>query len=150
MLHESAEILLVEDDPAHAAVIERAVRARRPTATLRVVTSAREAIDYLMCDGAYVSRTRSSDPKLVMVDLEHSVPEGLEVVRRLKSSPRAKRIPIVFLTNRGAEEALELYGLGANSHIVKPEPGALEEAARSITDYWLGLNEPPVYVPDPD
>lgn len=71
-------------------------------------------------------------PKADLVLLDIMLPEidGLEVCRRLKSSPQTSGIPIIMLTAK-AEEIDRVLGLemGADDYVVKPFPCASSSRA---------------------
>lgn len=70
-------------------------------------------------DGEY--RPPDGYPRLVILDLKLPRVSGLEVLRRLKASPRTKWIPIVVMTSSQEEsDLIESYDLGANGYVVKP------------------------------
>ncbi len=61
---------------------------------------------------------RSSDPDLVVLDLMLPKLNGLEVCRRMQAE---RRVPLIMLTARGAEEErLVGLGIGADDYVVKP------------------------------
>jgi two-component system response regulator len=65
------------------------------------------------------------------------------VLRRIKSHPEAKKIPVVILTSSSEEEDIvESYRLGVNSYIRKPvDFNQFTEAVNQIGLYWLLLNK---------
>lgn len=67
---------------------------------------------------------RSKLPSLIVLDLMLPGMDGLEVCRRLKSSPKTGHIPIVMLTAK-AEETDIIMGLelGADDYVTKPFSG---------------------------
>jgi len=69
----------------------------------------------------------------------------LEVLRRLKSDPRTRTIPVVVLTSSQEQsDVIESYGLGVNSFIVKPVD--FEQFSATVQElglYWLLRNHPP-------
>ena len=73
------------------------------------------------CTGAYANRSISKGPKIILLDLNLPLVDGLEVLRRIKADERTQAIPVVVLTSsREARDTAESYRLGANSYIVKP------------------------------
>ena len=83
-------------------------------------------------------------PALVLLDLNLPRVEGLEVLRRIRSDPRTRLLPVVILTSsREERDIIEGYSLGANSYVRKPVNfDEFLEAARQLGLYWLLLNEP--------
>jgi two-component system response regulator len=60
-------------------------------------------------------------PQVVLLDLELSKVQGLEVLRQLKADPRTRMIPVVVLTPlRKDPRCREASRLGAEDCLVKP------------------------------
>ena len=76
---------------------------------------------------------------------KHRIANRIEVLRRIKSDPRTRTIPIVVLTSsREEKDLLESYSLGVNSYIVKPvDFDQFSDCLRDIGMYWLLSNAPP-------
>ncbi len=67
---------------------------------------------------------RSKLPNLIVLDLMLPGIDGLEVCRRLKSSPKTGRIPIVMLTAKGEDtDVVTGLELGADDYVTKPFSG---------------------------
>lgn len=86
---------------------------------------------------------RESYPQMIIISLR-SVPEnGLEVLRRLKSHPDFREIPVVVLSEFATAGLVkQCYQMGANSFIQKPDNG--EKAIsriRSFLNYWFNVVE---------
>jgi len=60
-------------------------------------------------------------PNLILLDIMIPEPNGLEVLKEIKSNPDTAKIPVVFLTAKGTDidEVLGLE-LGADDYIIKP------------------------------
>lgn len=71
--------------------------------------------------------------------------DGLEVLEKVRSDKRTKRVPVIILTSsREERDIVESYELGVNSYIVKPvDFEQFAEAIKQVGFYWLLLNEPP-------
>lgn len=134
---ETADILLIEDNPSDAELTLRALKQRNLANQVHLCRDGAEALDYF---------TRlPSTPKVVLLDLKLPKVDGLEVLRVIKSDARTRAIPVVVLTSSREEPDISrAYDLGANSYIVKPVD--FEAFARAVADvglYWLLLNHPP-------
>ena len=72
--------------------------------------------------------------------------DGIEVLRRIKSDPALKTIPVVVLTSsREEHDVLRTYDLGVNAYVVKPVsfPDFME-AVQSLGQFWGVINEVPL------
>ena len=134
-------ILLVEDNPDDEALTIRALRRNNIANDLFVARDGAEALEYLF-------GTASASPPLpavVLLDLKLPKVDGLEVLRRIRSEPGTRLLPVVVLTSSSEERDLvDSYSLGANSYVRKPVDFVqFTEAVRQLGVYWLLLNEPP-------
>lgn len=97
---------------------------------------AKEGFD---CDAVYngqeaIEKAQATLPDLVLLDLMLPEVDGLEVCKRLKSSPQTEHIPIVMATAR-SDEADIVTGLelGADDYITKPfSPKVLVARVRAV------------------
>lgn len=138
-------ILLVEDNPSDVALTRRALARSGIANPLFAVEDGREALDYLLCEGAWADRNPADTPVVILLDLKLPRIDGLEVLRRVKSHPALRRIPVVILTSSNeADDRAAGYDLGANSYIRKPvEFEQFAEMIRQLGLYWLVINERP-------
>jgi CheY-like chemotaxis protein len=117
---DSVTILLVEDDPGHARLIEKNLRRGRITNELIIIRDGKEAEDYLFGEGKYSGFQRPSQ-LLVLLDLNLPVKDGFQILQRLKSDERKKLIPVIVVTSTDdSREVLRCYELGCNVFITKP------------------------------
>jgi CheY-like chemotaxis protein len=142
---EEVTILLVEDDPGHARLIEKNLRRSNVTNKIDHVTDGQQAVDYLFCEGEYADKKNHPTPLLVLLDLNMPVLDGYQVLERMKSHERTKRIPVIILTTTDdAREVSRCYELGCNVYITKPvDYDQFSEAMRK-----LGLFLLVVMIPD--
>jgi two-component system, OmpR family, KDP operon response regulator KdpE len=99
-------ILVIEDDPAIAAVVADALRR-----TARLVRRAATAAEGL-------AAVRENPPELIVLDLGLPDLDGLVVCRSLREETRA---PIVVLSARhGERDTVQLLNAGADDYITKP------------------------------
>lgn len=123
--HPSADtqdvvILLAEDDPGHARLIEKNLRRASIANKIIVVTNGQEAVDYIFEHEKTTGQPRPL-PLLVLLDLNMPVLDGYQVLQRMKADERTKRIPIVVLTTTSdPREVSRCYDLGCNVYVTKP------------------------------
>ncbi|MFA6957736.1 MAG: response regulator [Thermoanaerobaculia bacterium] len=138
-------ILLVEDNPSDIALTKRAMEKNRITNELIVMEDGKSALDYLFGEGEWAGRAPSSRLAVVLLDLKLPKIDGLTVLRRIRSDPRTRRLPVVVLTSSVEEQDLAAsYDLGVNSYIRKPvDFEKFVDAVGHLGMYWLLLNELP-------
>ena len=138
-------ILLVEDNPDDEELTLRALSRNNIGNQVVVVRDGQEAIDWLEGTGPYATRNPNDVPALILLDLKLPKIDGLDVLRRLRATPRTAIVPVVILTSsrEDRDRASGYYG-GANSYVQKPvDFTSFVDAVRQLGMYWLMLNEPP-------
>jgi CheY-like chemotaxis protein len=138
---EDHDILLIEDNPLDAELTLVGLRENELGLKTTWIADGEQAVDYLFRRGAYTERT-GSDPRLILLDLKMPRMDGMEVLKRLKSDERTKRIPVVMMTSSREEaDVTRSYDLGVNSYVVKPvDFQVLREVAQQAGFYWLMIN----------
>ena len=141
---QEVAILLVEDDPGHARLIEKNLHRSNVTNDLITVSDGQQALDYLFGEGEYAEWERPS-LLLVLLDLNLPVLDGYQVLERMKADERTKRIPVVVLTTTDdAREVSRFYELGCNVYVTKPVD--YEQFSKAVCK--LGLFLSVVTIPD--
>jgi CheY-like chemotaxis protein len=140
------EIFLVEDDPDDLEMTRRALRKANLANHIRVARDGAEALEFIYGSGANVGQPPAKKPKLILLDLKLPKIDGLEVLKRLKSNPFTRMIPVVVLTSsKEQRDVVESYQLGVNSYIVKPVNfEGFAAAVQELGMYWLLLNQSPI------
>jgi len=129
------EILLVDDNPADAALVREALGQSAHSSQLTHLQDAESAVAYLR------SGTNSTThPDLIMMDLNLPRKDGRALLAELKSDEALRRIPIVvFSTSQSERDISRSYELGANCYVTKPvELQGFFTAIRHILDFWYG------------
>jgi two-component system response regulator len=139
------ELLIVEDNDQDLELALRALKKARISNRIEVARDGVEALDFLFSENYHQSRTINNQPKLVLLDLKLPKVSGIEVMERIKSDPRTKKIPVVVLTSSNQDTDIErCYQLGVNSYIVKPvDFKRFATAVQELGMYWLLLNQTP-------
>jgi len=110
-------ILLIEDDPGHAKLIEKNVRRAGVVNEIVHLADGTSALAHLFERG----ELRKADPMLVLLDLNLPDMSGIDILARIKADPALKRTPVIVLTT--TDDKLEIqrcYDLGCNVYITKP------------------------------
>ncbi|MBN1255377.1 MAG: response regulator [Deltaproteobacteria bacterium] len=145
-MHEinDVTILLAEDDPGHARLIEKNLRRANIKNEIVFSTNGQEALDYLFCEGSY-ENNKHGGHLLMLLDLNMPVLDGYQVLQRMKTDERTKRIPVIVLTTTDdPREVSRCYDLGCNVYVTKPvDYEQFSEAIRK-----LGLFLLVVMIPD--
>jgi len=143
---KSKHILLVEDNPDDVELTLMSFRENKIINDVVVMRDGVEALDYLFATGDHAERDRNDLPELILLDLKLPRLSGIEVLKRLRSDPLTRLIPVVVLTTSNEEADITAsYGLGANSYVRKPvEFAEFVEVVRNLGFYWLLLNQSPL------
>jgi two-component system response regulator len=136
-MRNTAEILLVEDNPNDAELAIRALKKNNLANNLVHLEDGQEALDYLYDEN-------NEMPKLILMDVKMPRVDGIEVLRKLKSDEKKKVIPVVMLTSsKEDKDIIEAYNLGVNAYIVKPVD--FDQFVKAVTQlgfFWMILNQP--------
>ncbi len=110
---EDVIIVLAEDDPGHARLIERNLRAVITNKFIRF-SNGKEALDYLRLEEL------PDQQHLLLLDLNMPVMDGYQVLWHLKADQRTVLIPVIVLTTTDdPQEIQRCYELGCNAYVVK-------------------------------
>ncbi|MFH1968141.1 MAG: response regulator [bacterium] len=103
-------ILIIEDDAFLRDLISKKLSSAGFTAS--------EATD----GEAGLKKAKEEKPSLILLDLLLPVPDGFEILSRLKQDPETSSIPVVILSNLGQKEDVDKgLGLGANDYLIKAQ-----------------------------
>ena len=120
MIANPVTILLIEDDPGHARLIEKNVRRAGVNNTIVPLTDGTAALAHLFETDAAGQR-RVQLPMLVLLDLNLPDMSGTDILARIKADELLRRAPVIVLTT--TDDSVEIqrcYDLGCNVYITKP------------------------------
>ncbi len=139
------EILLCEDNKRDADLTMRALKRKNLANNIIWVENGEEAIDYLFAEGENKEMAVQNTPRVILLDLKMPKVDGMEVLKKVRSHPDTKHIPVVVLTSSQEEkDIIKSYDLGVNSYIVKPvDFKKFMDSVSEVGFYWLLLNKPP-------
>jgi CheY-like chemotaxis protein len=131
--HCSVTMVLVEDDPGHARLLERNVRRAHITNDIVVLRDGQQAVEYFFPQGEDGAAGRVL-PLLILLDLNLPGVDGYQVLARLKANERTRRIPVIMLTTTDdPRDIARCYDLGCNVYMTKPvEYEQFAEAIRKL------------------
>jgi two-component system, response regulator len=137
---QQVDVLLVEDNQDDVELALHAFKKHRFANVVHVCRDGVEAVEYLFGEGSC-----ELPPRLILLDFKMPRLNGLEVLERVRSEERTKRVPVIMLTASDEEpDMARSYDLGANSYIVKPvDFGQFSEVVLQLGLYWLLLNQVP-------
>jgi len=135
---EAVTIVLIEDDPGHARLIEKNIRRAGVNNEIRHFENGTAGLEHLLDNG--------HAPTLVLLDLNLPDMSGTQILEKLKSNDGTKHVPVIVLTTTDDKvEIQKCYDLGCNVYITKPvDYDAFATAIRQ-----LGLFLSVMKVPDP-
>ncbi len=145
MTETIVDILLVEDRVEDAELTLMGLKKYNLVNKIDWVKDGEEALEYLFATGRYASRSKSSKPKLILLDLKMPKIDGIQVLKAIREDADLKNIPVVVLTTSNEERDLSrAYDQGVNAYILKPvEFDNFIEAMRSMGMFWMLLNKRP-------
>jgi two-component system, response regulator len=108
------EILLIDDDPDDAELTIHTLKRNHIVNHLFYLDDGEKALEFLYSDS-------TPTPRLILLDLRMPRVDGIQILRKLKSDPDKKKIPvIVLISSREGKNYLESHQIKADAYIVKP------------------------------
>lgn len=137
-LLDSADILIVEDNPGDARLIKEVLNDSKLFNSLHLVNDGVEAMSFLKNEGKY---SKMPKPDLIILDLNLPKKDGREVLAEIKADENLKHIPVVIMTISQAEEdILKTYKLHANCYITKSiDLNEFIKVIKSIEVFWFSI-----------
>lgn len=128
-------VLIVDDTPIHTWLVQKAFNAYGANRT-RVARTGKEALVVLGIETQTPAEMSCYD--LIVMDLRLPDMPGLELIRRVRSDPHRRLVPIVVMTYQDADtELLRCLEAGANAFVPKPETQeGFRQAVFRIADFW--------------
>ena len=130
---EAVTILLVENDPGHAVLIEKNLRRGGIANTIVTVDDGQKAVDFLLHRDGHRSDGNTT-PLVILLDLNMPSLDGYQVLKIIKNDERTRQIPVIMLsTTDNPAEVAKCYELGCNVYITKPvEYEAFSKAIQNL------------------
>jgi two-component system, response regulator len=133
------EILLIDDDPDDAELTIHTLKKNNIANHLLHIDDGEKALEFLYSDG-------NPTPRIILLDLRMPRVDGIQILRKLKSDPEKKNIPVVVLiSSREGKNYVESQHLKADAYLVKPvEFKKFLTVVSEIGLGWKLLNSPMV------
>ena len=135
---DSADVLLVEDNPGDVRLTEEAFKEGKINNTLHVTTDGIEAVDFLHQRDEFAD---APCPDIVLLDLNLPRKNGDEVLAEIRDDSDLAHLPVIILTSSEAQEDIvKSYEQQANAYLTKPvDPAEFIEVVRSLQHFWLSV-----------
>ena len=134
MLLKSSSILLVDDDPEDRALLTETLLEIAPETQVHSMNDGTRVLNWLL------SCSAEELPCLIILDYNMPRLSGAEVLNRLSSEPRYKKIPVVIWSTSSAPRyKIDCLNKGASAYYVKPNK--MEEykvLGRKMLNHCLG------------
>ncbi len=110
------DIVMIEDDPGHARLIEKNIRRAGVNNRIIHFESGTAALRHL-----FDPAVRENGPMLVLLDLNLPDMSGTDILEKIKADDCLKKAPVVILTTTDDQREIQrCYALGCNVYITKP------------------------------
>ena len=132
-------VLIVDDDEGHAILIRENLEAAGLSNRIRHFRDGQAILDFFFKD-----RPPVSEAFLVLLDIRMPKVDGIEVLRRIKSDPALRRLPVIMLTTTDdSREIVRCHELGCNVYMQKPvDYDRFSEAIRRLGGFVPFLQVP--------
>lgn len=132
-------LLLVEDEPGDARLMQLAMQKNGYAADLRYASDGHEAFRFLQRKGEQFAD--APRPDLILLDLKMPGQGGMEFLEAIKKDENLRAIPVVVVTTSALEtDVLIAYRLGAAGYVLKPvDVNEFVAAIHSLGQYWFKL-----------
>ncbi len=131
-------IMLIEDDLVDAKTVKRVFDSQHLSHELRIVNGGAAALAQLGAEGAALQGGDRARPGLILLDLNMSGMNGLEVLAAIKNHPDLSSIPVIVLSTSDLESDIRAsYQGGVSGYFVKPlEYTQFAQTLQCILRYW--------------
>ncbi|MCW6511931.1 response regulator [Lichenifustis flavocetrariae] len=131
-------VLIAEDNPFDRTILRRAFAAAGSHATLRFFDNGEDLLVFLRA--SVDEPAKKQGPAFVLLDMHMPRMNGKETLQHIRRDGRLKPLPVMILTTSDNEPHVhEMYELGANSYLVKPNNfDELVATVSGLEGFWFG------------
>jgi len=117
----SCRILLVEDDIDDQFLGKKRLEASEKVSEVLCFGNGEELVEFLKEQGLHDRSVMWLKPTIIILDLNMPKVDGFEVLRRIKSDPFIREIPVIVISGNASEENVKkAYDLKADAFFTKP------------------------------
>jgi len=142
----NAPFLLVEGNADDCSLIERAFHDAPPYVRFQRLSDCEEAMAYLEGEGPYTDRKKYPLPKVVLLDLDFTMPGSFAFLKWLRADKRNNQLLPTLVISSSAEplDINYAYELGTNAYLTKPaDYQDFTEQLRALALFWGKFAEIP-------
>lgn len=134
-------IMIVEDSDEDYEALIWALRKVNPTYVTIRCEDGDEALEYLFRRGQYAPPAPAPRPAIILLDLNLTSMDGVEVLQQIKADEDLRMVPVVVWTNSASpEDVARSYRSGANSYMLKRlDLDAFVREVEALTRYWFDV-----------
>ncbi|NND95698.1 MAG: response regulator [Pirellulaceae bacterium] len=135
----SLQVLMVEDNDDHAALLLRALKRADGDCSVQRVQDGCEALDYLRAQAPFDERVW---PHIVLLDINLPKLSGHEVLKQIRNDEQiCTAVVIVMSTSEGDRDVIQAYRECANAYVTKPTQfQELCVMMNDLVSFWASWN----------
>lgn len=117
---QDTSIVLVDDDPAHSALVKRHLVKGGVSHEIISLYSGQDLLDFVFSTGEY-QNYQYAQKIVILLDINMPGIGGIDILRQLKHDEATRHIPIMMLTT--SDDPIEIntcFQLGCNAYFIKP------------------------------
>ena len=144
MTQKEIRILLIEDSPTDASILEATFSEFEEPVIIQVARDSAQAFDLL--NQASMAQAL---PHIILLDLNLPGTSGHEMLSQIKTHKRWKQTPTIILSSSAIPaDIIRSYELSANAYITKPKTlEGYETIVKRIRSFWLKSAQLPANQP---
>lgn len=120
MVKQEVTILVAEDDPGHAALVERNLRRAGLTNDILRFEDGQQVLDFLHRRGEGPKRDAQA-PYVLLLDIRMPKLDGIAVLQQIREDAELRKLPVIMLTTTDDPREVErCHNLGCSIYITKP------------------------------
>jgi CheY-like chemotaxis protein len=120
-MKNDVHILIADDDMGHVNLIQKNLRRWGITNPIIHFKDGQEVLDFLFKIQKSNPSPKENNSYLLLLDIRMPKIDGMEVLRRVKTDPELKKIPIIMLST--TDDPLDIgrcHYFGCSTYIIKP------------------------------